>query len=93
MLYVWHISRDRYDLEKYSEAVVIASDEETARRIHPRGVIFITEEFLNNEDRNYRSSHLLDDWTSNISGLKVRRIGVADSDQEDREVICSSFHA
>ena len=98
MLYVWHISREggSSNYETFIEIVVIASDEETARRISPKGD-FMTDEYLEEERKGYINFYGSDEeynlwWPVNIKGLVVKNIGVAGPNQKDREVICASYH-
>ena len=77
------------DYDTYSDAVVIAEDEEEAKKIHPNGEFNYKEEKTNDEyskaDSNYGT------WVKK-EFVDVEYIGEAKEGSE-RGIICSSFHA
>ena len=90
---IYHISQtENNDYDTYSDAVVIAPNAETARRINPscslacavEGNIFLTDEDLENPWTS---------WVSSIDNVKVTLIGVADENEKQPRVVCASFHA
>lgn len=94
-LYLFSISQtEARGYDTYSDAVVAAPDEETARRIHPRS----GEVFDSNADP--RDQGAWRDWGYSYGGcwarhpdsVKAKRIGTADPSVK-QGVICASFHA
>lgn len=84
---IYHISQtENNDYDTYSDAVVIAPNAETARRINPSGYgdVFMTAE----DWENPWSS-----WASSIDNVKATLIGVADENEKQPRVVCASFHA
>lgn len=89
---IYHISQtENNDYDTYSDAVVIAPDELTARRINPscrlacavEGNIFMTDE---DWKENWSS------WASSIDNVKATQIGVADENEKQPRVVCASYH-
>lgn len=90
---IYHISQtENNDYDTYSDAVVIAPNAETARRINPGcsleravdGNIFMTD------------VDWLDPWTSwasSIDNVNVTLVGVASENEKLPRVVCASFHA
>jgi hypothetical protein len=80
---IYLISQDEntcYDT--YDSAVVVAPDEETAKRIHPRGLNWMGDNWENR----------MTDWCSLPDQVKVKLIGKASKDKEIG-VVCASFNA
>lgn len=84
---IYHISQtENRGYDTYSDAVVIAPDVETARRVNPSeyGDVFMTD------------VDWLDPWTSwasSIDNVKATLIGVAAENEKLPRVVCASFHA
>lgn len=99
---IWKISQDvNNGYDTFSEAVVIAADEEAARRTHPDGDHQWREGVHEDEEgrsdwamwRSVRFSTCPGDtsWAP-PSSVKVELIGVATGDAKPG-VVCASFHA
>ena len=99
---IWKISQDvNNNFDSFSDAVVIAADEESARRTHPDGDHQWSEGSLEDEEgrsdwamwRSIRFSTCPGDpsWAP-PSAVKVELIGVATGNAKPG-VICASFHA
>ena len=84
---LYHISQDEvYGYDTFSDAVVAAPDEETAKTIHP-----ISNEI--NIPWPKDSCHYPPyDWTNDPAKVTAKYIGEA-APGIDQGVICSSFHA
>lgn len=79
---IFKISQDvNRGWDTYSDAVVIAENEEDAKKIHPNG-------YAKMEDRKIDS---WDGWTT-IENVQVEYIGEAKEGSE-KGVVCASFHA
>lgn len=100
---IYLISQDiNNGYDTYSDAVVIAENEEEAKRIHPYKEIF--SEIYYDEDKQqfwnkYSNSdevYLMEDeygtWTNDLSKINVELIGEAKEGRE-KGVVCASFHA
>ena len=84
---IYHISQtENRGFDTYSDAVVIAPDVETARRINPSecGDVFMTD-----ADWQYRYSG----WASSPENVSVTLVGVASENEKLPRVVCASFHA
>lgn len=84
---IYHISQtENRGYDTYSDAVVIAPDVETARRVNPReyGDVFMTD-----EDWKYTCSS----WASSPENVSVTLVGVASENEKSPRVVCASFHA
>jgi hypothetical protein len=84
---IYHISQtENRGFDTYSDAVVIAPDVETARRINPSecGDVFMTD-----ADWQYRYSS----WASSPENVSVTLVGVASENEKLPRVVCASFHA
>lgn len=90
--YLWKISQNKNnDYDTYSDAVVIARNEEEAKSLHPDGIYvykFLLEEGWYHGDHKW-SAH---DWVD-FKDVKCERIGIADAQFEKPDVIIASFHA
>lgn len=86
MLYVWKIRQSEVDyLDTYDSAVVVASTEDEARKIHP------CERDANtgNWPKSYRTS-----WASTWENVSVEKLGRLESTMfKAGDVVCSSFNA
>lgn len=81
---IWKISQNvNRGYDTYGEAVVIATDADSARRIHPNNNT-IWDDTLGWDGRD-------DEWTS-IANITVELIGVATGDAKPG-VVTSSFRA
>lgn len=78
-LYLISANTRGYDV--FSDAVVVASSSLQARKIHPSGR---QEDW----DDEWRTS-----WAASFADVTARRIGVAEADLKEGDVICASFHA
>lgn len=79
---LYRISQDvNNDYDTYSDAVVIATDEEDARKIHPRNI----NGFVPVKPPEY------DSWCG-IGDVKVEYLGEAKPGSQ-RSIVCASFHA
>jgi hypothetical protein len=89
---LWHISQDQCnDYDTYSDAVVAAPDEETARTIHPDGAIWASKKgapFVSGWSEGEPSRS----WCDSPHLVTARLIGDAVPGTEIG-VICASFHA
>ena len=84
---IYHISQtENRGYVTYSDAVVIAPDVETARRVNPSeyGDVFMTD-----EDWKYTYSS----WASSPENVSVTLVGVASENEKSPRVVCASFHA
>ena len=84
---IYHISQtENRGYDTYSDAVVIAPDVETARRVNPSeyGDVFMTH-----EDWKYTYSS----WASSPENVSVTLVGVASENEKSPRVVCASFHA
>jgi len=81
---IYKISQEvNNNYDTYSEAIVIAKDEEEARKIHPNGEYNYAE---------HTSTNLyFGTWTKKIY-VKVKYIGEAKKGSK-KGVVCASFHA
>lgn len=82
------------EYDTYSDAVVCAADEESARRIHPDGTDrkIDSEGYFLTEWDNKWERETYSNWCYNIKDVSVVCIGEAEDDL-DEGVICASFHA
>jgi hypothetical protein len=81
---IYHISQGiNTGYDTYDSAIVIAPDEESAKRMHPNGkdTIPIAPEY-----------HSFD-WTNDPNNVKAEQIGLALPDDDCQRVVCSSFNA
>lgn len=77
--------------DTYDSAVVIADNEEYARKIHPNGnATFKFGEWYDND--NYIKSRYEDEWCG-LGDVKVELLGVADQTYTEPCVVLSSFNA
>lgn len=84
---IYHISQtENRGYDTYSDAVVIAPDVETARRVNPSeyGDVFMTD-----EDWKYTYSS----WASSPENVSATLVGVASENEKSPRVVCASFHA
>ena len=96
LMKLWHISQDqRDDFDTFSDAVVAAPNEETARTIHPDGAIWASEKdglfpygWTKGEPHPYKWGT----WCDTPDLVTARLIGDAVPGTEIG-VICASFHA
>lgn len=87
MLKIYKISQNANDgYDTYDSAIVVAEDEEQAKKIHPNGYMIIF-------DGDGTSSPFNGSWANNISEIKTEYIGMADKKFNVPQVICASFHA
>ena len=102
---IFHLSQNQNtDYDTYSDMVVIAKDEEDAKRLHPYQEeegsknIFYDEDkkewwnFYNNSNKKYQFEDSYGAWVNDLSVIKVEYIGEA-KEGSKRSVICASFHA
>ncbi len=79
MLYLYLISQnENNDYDTYDSAVVVASSEDEARKIHPDG-----------ENGRWDKGY----WTSSPEKVRVYQIGIANSEQKAGDVVCASFNS
>jgi len=84
---LYHVSRkDDCDYDEYSDFVVAAEDEETAKRTLPDGSAFV-EEKDRGEEYWYDGG-----WVSSLTNVEVEYLGEA-REGMIKHVICTSFHA
>ncbi len=81
---IYHLTADASGYDTYSDCVVVALDEDAARKTHPSG--YDTEGEWWNRDLCY------DPWCTSLGAVEVELIGTAVPGTE-AGVICSSFHA
>lgn len=83
---IYRISQDvNNDYDTYSDAIVVAPDEETARDMYPGCGQPVNWE--NAAKDNYGT------WAQRREDVEVKYVGIADVTFEKPEVLCSSFHA
>lgn len=81
---IYYISQnDSRGYDTYSDAVVAAPDEDTARTMHPSGYIWGVD---------WKPAGFGGTWARNPDYVKVELIGEA-VEGTKQGVICSSFHA
>ena len=81
---LYHISQDEFSgYDTYSDAVVCAPDEQTARNMDPR-----TGKPIRSGQREY----YWDEWCSSPEMVTVKFLGKADSTVQPG-VVCASYHA
>lgn len=88
--------------DTFSDAVVIAKDENSAKRIHPHRQIFDKIFYDDNKKQfwsryaNSEETYLFEDtygtWTNNLDLIEVEEIGTAKKGAKEG-VVCASFHA
>jgi hypothetical protein len=78
------------DYDTYDSAVVCATDEESARKIHPKGRQ--TEGWGDNEKVWWESTYKYRSWASKLDQVTVRLIGSA-AESVAEGVVCASFNA
>lgn len=86
-LYLLSINQTQYD--QYTEAVVVAKNEERARMIHPNG----DYAWLAGSWRNSKGQRETDKTWANPSDVSIQLLGKADRSIKDEKVICASFRA
>jgi hypothetical protein len=69
--------------DTYSDAVVAAPDEETAKKMHPNGYMWGVD---------WKPSWVMNTWAGHPDSVKAELIGEA-VDGTKQGVICASFHA
>ena len=74
--------------DTYDSAVVVAPDEETARKINPGSIGDSEELFMTEKDWSYKYNS----WCSSEEKVVVKCLGDASKDQKIG-VVCSSFNA
>jgi hypothetical protein len=77
-LNIYLITANSFTYDTFDSAVVIASSEENAKRIHPYGSI----------DQWGGSS-----WVTSPDDVAVQLIGLATKDAVENTVVCNSFNA
>jgi len=78
---LWLISQEANDgYDTYDSAVVVAPDEETAKRVHPSGYVFSESDGPSGT------------WAT-PENVVAKCVGVAADDLESGQVICASFNA
>lgn len=86
---IWRDEKIEYDT--YDSAIVIADNEEYARKIHPNGYAVLKfGEWYNNVD-NIRSAG--ERTWCDVDNVKVELVGSADKTQTEPCVVLSSFNA
>lgn len=91
---VWQEVNSGYDT--YSDMVVIASNEDEAKRISPCGFriwsdIHDTWLFVYADGRREKEGNSV--WADHIDQVQVSYIGIADKRFDEKQILCSSFHA
>jgi len=77
------------DYDTYDSAIVVANNEDEARRLHPSGVFNYKEDF---EQQNSPLDSFCGTWVKK-KYVNVEYIGEADERYKEVEVICASFNA
>jgi hypothetical protein len=86
-LYIYLISQDvNNDYDTYDSAVVIAKNEEEAKKIHPSP----SSVYPNANNEGYFSEG---NWVEHTQQVKVRCIGTANSEFKPNTIVLSSFNA
>jgi hypothetical protein len=86
MLNIYHVScGEDLGYDSYSEFVCIAETEDDARMTHPTGGIVYSKEKCG-WSSNYG------EWTNNIQGLIIEKLGEAKNGESPR-VVVASYHA
>lgn len=89
---IYHLTQNKVSgYDTYSDAVVIANNEEEAKNIHPlEGYDYRTGKFvvqtLEEADDEYS-------WPKSAKYITAILIGTATPDKDECEVVCASFHA
>ena len=106
-LKIYHISqKENNGYDTYSDAVVIAENEEEARRIHPsatepfffKNICYDEKKkafkicFKNSKEECFFETEYSGSWTNNLSAITVKEVGKANPDMR-KGVLCASFHA
>jgi len=88
--------------DTYSDCIVIAENEEEAKRTHPSiydfKKLFYNEEkkqfwnFYSGSDETYLFEDEYGTWTNDLDKIKVEYIGEAKEGSE-KDLVCASFHA
>lgn len=85
---IWR--EDEIEYETYDSAIVIADNEEYARKIHPNGnAVFKFGEWLDNDNIK---RHYEDKWCDPVN-VKVELLGIAGKTYTEPCVVLSSFNA
>ena len=88
--------------DEYDSAVVVAKNEEEAKRIFPNDQDSFVKKYKYNEEKKkfLDPKNIADDgwysgevWTNDLEKIKVEYLGIADKKQKRGEVICASFNA
>ena len=77
--------------DTYDSAVVVAMDEESARRIHPNGRVRWNDRLRMWGDSGWNDG--VDEWCCDLANVKVEPIGIAGPGFKEGAVICASFKA
>jgi hypothetical protein len=80
---LYHVWQEENN-DSYSDMVVAAPDEETARDMNPG---------YGNDMIDWNKENFWGSWATKRENVKVKYLGEADSSIKERHVICSSFHA
>jgi len=77
--------------DTYNSAVVVAMNEESARRIHPNGRVRWNDRLRMWGDSGWNDG--ADEWCCDLANVKVEPIGIAGPGFKEGAVICASFKA
>ena len=95
---IYHLSQDKnrgYDT--YSDMVVIADDEEQAKRLHPRMENDSDSDIYYNDEKkvwmNGSEEDCWNEWVSDLSLINIKEIGIAHVDETKARIVCASYHA
>lgn len=95
-LKIYKVWRDEYVYDDYDSIVVIAKDEEEAKRTHPeKGIYYDDEKMQFYEIHNDTSLFHYNDvwrWTKDLSELKIEYIGEA-KEGSKKGIVLASFNA
>jgi hypothetical protein len=97
---IYRISQtENVDYDTWDSAIVVASDADEARRMHPSGREYYPK-YMDMPSESYDPDSLTmwkytyNGWASKPEAVTVELVGVADPDRyTESQVICSSFNA
>lgn len=97
MMKIYLISQNKVSgYDTYSDAVVCAEDEESAKKINPDSYYPYDEEtktfHWGTKEHQYEPESLSTSWVSVIEDVEVEYLGEAKPNLK-KGIICSSFHA
>lgn len=74
--------------DTYDSAVVVAANEDDAKKIHPSGKDFYDDWWTREPNPGFGST-----WANKLADVQVELVGVAREGLEPATVVCASFNA